>query len=198
MVKKQRKDRQLMVQHRIKATFIFGVLTLLLPLTIPTAYAEPPVESSDCLAYAYTVSEDHYFLLKSNASGFGTNITVQHNCESINVFIDGNFSVSAGNNSFIFYLEPGIHNLTIQTPNENISIYNFQVYPNRLDWAFDFEQWQLRNYDFNEYVELSASLAKANWASILSIVIVFILVTYVHWNLINSYVDRNFCEEVIK
>ena len=198
MVKKQRKDKKLMVQHRIKTTLILGILTLLLPLTIPTAYAEPPIESPDCLAYAYTVSEDHYFLLKSNASGFGTNITVQHNCESINVFIDGNFSVSAGNNSFIFYLQPGIHNLTIQTPYENISIYNFQVYPNRLDWAFDFEMWQNRNIDFNEYVELSASIAKANWASILSILIVFILVTYVHWNLINSYVDRNFCEEVTK
>ena len=101
------------------------------------------------------------------------------------------------------YFTLSFNPLTLNDGMESFTIsgnihYNFQVYPNRLDWAFDFEQWQLRNYDFNEYVELSTALAKANWASILSIVIVFILVTYVHWNLINSYVDRNFCEEVTK
>ena len=195
MEKQRRKNN--MAWHRIKTKFLIGVLILLSPNTLPGAYAEPPVES-ECLAYAYTSSEDHYFLLKSNSSGFGTNITIEHNCDNINVIVDGNFSISGGNNSIIFYLDPGLHNLTIQTPFENISIYNFQVYPNRLDWKFDFELYQMRNMDFNEYITLNVALAKANWASVSSILIVFVLVTYVYWNLINSYVDRNFCEEVIK
>lgn len=198
MVKIKLKRNEFKVRHKIKGIFLIGVLILLSPIITNPVYAEPPNSDQGCLAYAYTVSDSHYFLLKSNSSGFGTNITVEHNCESIKIFVDGNLSVNAGNNSFVFFIDPGIHNITIQTPYQNITINNFNVYPNRLDWIFDFEAWENRNYDFNEYITLTASIAAANWASILSIGIVFVLVTYVHWNLINSYVDRNFCEEVVK
>jgi high-affinity Fe2+/Pb2+ permease len=45
-------------------------------------------------------------------------------------------------------------------------------------------------------MEINVAKAQENWASFLTAVIIWILVVYVYWNLINSYVDRNYAEEV--
>ena len=75
--------------------------------------------------------------------------------------------------------------------------FNVTIMPDRLSWEFEYFEWQ-NDYDYSveQYISLTASQAKENWAAILSIVLVFTLVTMVYWNLINSYIDRNYCEEV--
>ena len=60
----------------------FGVLTLLSPIVSPTTAAEPPTSNDrGCFAYAFTTSQNHLFLLESNKTAFGSNVTIKHNCE---------------------------------------------------------------------------------------------------------------------
>jgi len=49
-----------------------------------------------------------------------------------------------------------------------------------------------------EFISIDASDSREVWASILSIVTVWVLCVYVYWKLIESYVNKNFIEEVVK
>lgn len=196
------KSRKHMAQHRIKASFFsrWGVLLLLfLSIFSFPAYAEPPVEDKECLIYAYSSSDLHYFLIQNNSLIFGNNITVEHNCNNVEVYVNNTLSVTTNNSKFIFNLGNANHNISFVGDNEFYRNYsNVQILPSRLTWAADYYDWQSSYYDytFEEYITLTSATAKANWASILSIVVVFCLVTMVYWHLINSYIDRNYCEEV--
>lgn len=175
---------------------ILGVL--LLPLISPTTSAEPPSEENKCLSYAYTESQDHYFLLESNKSAFGSNMTITHNCEYIEVWINGTFSAYTDQEKIQFPLQLGFNNIQIISDNYSKNISDLYIYPDRLSWQFEWVEWQNsdNDYSFDELILRSKATAQQNWASILSIVMVFTLTTMVYWNLINSYIDRNFCEEV--
>ena len=186
-----------MVQHRnlIAYLAVIGGL-ILLPSFSFSAYAEPPVDD-DCIAYAYTDSGNHYFLLGDNKTVFGQTMIIKHNCDYIEVSINGNFSAYTENTEIEFPVNPGFYEINIQSNNSTFTYSNVTFLPDRLTWEFEYYDWQNDNdYSFEEYVSLTAATAKANWASILSIVIVYALVVMVYWNLINSYIDRNFCEEV--
>lgn len=178
---------------------IFGVI--LLPLISPTTTAEPPIsDRKECIAYGYTESNRHYFLINDNSLVFGNNVTFEHNCESLQVNINDNISALDSTGKFTIRLEVGFQNITI-TNNENYTRnYSFvQVLPDRLSWEFEYYEWEGRNdLTLDEFISLTSSEARENWASILSIVVVFSLVTMVYWHLINSYIDRNYCEEVKK
>ena len=179
---------------------VLGLFILLSP-TFHTASAEPPVEDKSCLIYAYTGSDLHYFLVQNNSLLFGNNITVEHNCQTAQVFVNGTLAVQTNNSKFVFSLGNANHNLSFVGDNEFFRNYsNVQVLPSRLTWAADYYDWQNSYFDltFEEYISISTATAKANWASILSIVTVFTLVTMVYWHLINGYVDRNYCEEVVE
>lgn len=182
---------------------VFGIcviLGVLLLSSFNTVQAEPPIQNDECIIYGYTVSDTHYFLMRSGSSMFGTNITIEQNCDDIDVYVNGNYTASSFNNSDLkINLEPGIYDITIIS-NSNVSKFynNVTIYPNSLTWVSDYNDWKYPELNFEEYISMSSAMAKENWASILSILIVFILVTYVYWNLINSYVDRNFIEEVKK
>ena len=185
--------------RRLKIALI-GVL-ILLPLIIlsPSAYADPPQasENNNCIIYAYTESSDHKFLIDSNLKAFGNNITIVNNCDRIEVYTNSNFTLSTNNSIVKFPVNFGIQNISIITENRSINYFNVTIMPDRLSWEFEYFEWQ-NDYDYSveEYISLTASQAKENWAAILSIVLVFTLVTMVYWNLINSYIDRNYCEEV--
>ncbi|MAH82029.1 MAG: hypothetical protein CMC21_02085 [Flavobacteriaceae bacterium] len=178
---------------------ILGVI--LLPLISPTTTAEPPYsETKECIAYGYTESNRHFFLINENSLVFGTNVTFEHNCESLQLNINNNISAFDQTGKFTIILEVGFQNLTI-TNNENYTrnYSNVQVLPDRLTWEFEYYEWEGRNdFGVDELISLTSSEARENWASILSIVVVFSLVTMVYWHLINSYIDRNYCEEVKK
>ena len=174
---------------------LFGVC-LLLPLSLPIASADPP-EQKECLAYAFTTSSNHKFLLESNISAFGNNMTIIHNCEYIEVYTNNTFSAYTENEELNFPLEMGSNNILLVSGNYSKRIDNVFIYPDRLSWEFEWQEWQTGDeYEIKDFMSLAEAEAKENWASILSIVMVFSLVTMVYWNLINSYVDRNYCEEV--
>lgn len=177
---------------------IFGVL--LLPLISTNATAEPPIDENECLIYAYTESQEHYFLLESNKSAFGSNMTIVHNCEYIEVWINNTFTAYTDKDQIKFPLKLGLNNIQIKTENYTKNISSLYIFPDRLSWQFEYLDWQNNELDYSidELILRSKATAQQNWASILSIVVVFTLTTMVYWHLINSYIDRNFCEEVKK
>ena len=138
--------------------------------------------------------------MRSGSSMFGTNITFENDCQKIDVYVNGNYTASSFNSSDLkINLEPGVYDISIISENNRSLFFNnITVYPNALTWVNDYNEWKYPNLNIEEYISMTSAIAKENWASILSIVIVFVLVTYVYWNLINSYVDRNFIEEVKK
>jgi hypothetical protein len=170
------------------------VITLGLLLLPGVAGQEPPVDEEEkgCIAYAYTQSENHFFLLKDNASMFGDVLRVVHNCDDLRVYADGFFLASSGQN-FTFSLEAGIHNLSFQSSTFNESFSNVMFYPDRLNWEFDFIELQESKPQF---IDIELSELRTNWAVGVGIVVVWVLTTYVYWSLISSYIDRNFVEEV--
>jgi len=62
-----------------------------------------------------------------------------------------------------------------------------------LNWEFD---WiELNELDV-QFIDVTKAEIQENWASFLSIIIAWMLSTYVYWNLVQSYVQKNFIEEV--
>ena len=182
---------------------VFGIsviLGVLLLSSLNTIQAEPPIQENDCLIYGYTSSGEHYFLMRTGSSMFGTNITFVNDCQNIDVYVNGNYTASSFNSSELkINLEPGVYDISIISENNRSLFFNnITVYPNALTWVNDYNDWKYPKINIEEYISMTSAIAKENWASILSIVIVFVLVTFVYWNLINSYVDRNFIEEVKK
>ena len=84
--------------------FKFSVSFILLAsfLFLPTVSADDP--SSSCLAYAYTESETHAFLIQANTSNFGNEINVQTDCEYIELWIDGALVASSTGQLFSMQL----------------------------------------------------------------------------------------------
>lgn len=169
-------------------------LTALVLLLPGAAGQEPPVDEEEkgCIAYAYTESDNHFFLLKDNASMFGDVVRVVHNCEDLRVYAEGFFLASSSQN-FTFSLEAGIHNLSFESSSFNESFSNVMFYPDRLNWEFDFIELQEAKPQF---IDVDLSELRTNWAVGVGIVVVWVLTTYVYWSLISSYIDRNFVEEV--
>jgi nicotinamide riboside transporter PnuC len=156
---------------------------------------EPPVEDEKpCLYYAYTTSQEYNFLIQNNSKLFGSEVSIIHNCEYLQINLEGQF-YARSNNSMYLQFESGSHNLTIIT-NEDTRDFKIEIFPDRLEWEGDF--LLLNQKETSEFISIDLSNNRENWASIVSIVIVWVLTTYVYWRLIESYVNKNFIEEVVK
>ena len=85
-------------KHMALRVFLFVALLSLLG----SANAqEPPVEEQKgCLHYAYTSSEDYNFLILNQSKVFGQDIRFIHNCEYLQVNLEGQF-YAISNNSMI-------------------------------------------------------------------------------------------------
>ena len=198
MVKKEvtKNTDKIFMGRRSFRHFSYMVFILLFASITPVA-ADPPPLNQGCQAIAYTESGDHYFLIASNKTVFGSNVTIQLNCESIEVYFNGNFAAYTENPQISIPINMTTQSISIYSNNYSFEISNITVLPDRLTWQFEYYDWQYgERMTLEEYISLTAAQTKANWASILSIIIVFSLVTLVYWNLINSYIDRNYCEEV--
>ena len=177
---------------------LFGLL--LLPISSAQA---PPEETStsnemdkECIFYAYTKSMNHNFLISNNSSQFGERIYVVHNCEFVEVRSDGSF-LGRSNNSFNLVLGSGLYNLTFETNEEKIAFFDLTFYPDSLEWEGQYNQFMNPSQN-KEFIELDLSNEKQNWAVGISILMVWILSTFIYWKLIESYVDKNFIEEVVQ
>ena len=175
---------------------LWSVVLLALVSLLPTANAQgPPVDDESCLAYAYTSSEKHFFLLGDNSSMFGDRLMVIHDCEEVSIYIEGFFESSSSKN-FSIPIQPGITNISIEANGFNATYENVMFYPDRLEWEFDYSL--LIQEPQKETIDLELSISRTNWAVGVGILIVWVLNVYVYWSLISSYVDRNFIEEVVQ
>jgi hypothetical protein len=163
------------------------VIGLLFLLPSP-AEAAPP---DSCLAYAFTESQNHQFLVGDNTSQFGTNMTIIHDCDEIMVIIDESEFTSSRN--FTLVLDQGLHNISLIGDNFTAHYDNVNFYPDRLDWEGQYRF--LIDADV-EYIDVGIAEVRANWAVVWGVIIVWALSTMVYWNLISSYTQRNFIEEV--
>ncbi len=170
-----------------------SLIALGLLLLIPQAMADEAPPSQECLAYAYTESESHSFLVRDNSSNFGNVLKVVTDCESIELWVDGERAVFSNKTAFSYQLEQGLYNLSLVADGfeENYSYVSF--YPDRLEWRYD---WIQLNGGGIEMIEAGKATIQENWASFLSIIITWFLSTYVYWQFVQTYVQRNFIEEV--
>jgi hypothetical protein len=175
---------------RVFLFIAFGILLL------PSVNAQDPPDSQEepCLFYAYSFSQNHYFLIQNDAILYGNNLTLIHNCEYVRIYKNNEFVIES-NNSINMVIEPGIQNFTIET-NEYTRTYQVEIIPDRLEWERQYEQLFIEPQD--EFISINLSNDRENIASIFSIIIVWVLTTYVYWKLIESYVNKNFIEEVVK
>lgn len=164
---------------------------LLLP---PVSAQDPPVDD-ECLAYAYTNSEQHYFLLRGNSSMFGSTLNIIHDCDQVSIYVDG-FFLASSSNDFSTILEPGLHNVTIEADNQTLTYRNVMFYPDRLEWEYEYQI--TFDQPTKPMIDLELSYSRTNYAVGIGIFMVWVLTTYVYWSLISAYVDRNFIEEVVQ
>ena len=189
-----RGEEKMKEEKSIHKGFVFVVLVAVVSL-LPTVSGQgPPVDDEGCIAYAYTKSENHLFLLGQNTSMFGSTLNVVHNCEELEIYVDGFFQASSSTD-FSIIIEQGIHNITIQSNEFNATFGSVVFYPDRLDWQYE---WQVIENAKPEFIDIELAALQTNWAVGISIFIVWVLATYVYWSLISSYVDRNFIQEVVQ
>lgn len=179
--------------HMGLRSFLFVALGILL---LPNVNGQdPPVDDEKpCIFYAFSESEEYYFLIQNNSKLFGSEIQIITNCEYLQVNLEGQF-FARSNNSMFVDIGQGYHNLTIIT-NEQTRNFTIEIYPDRLEWEGEYTR--LFEIPETELISIDVSNSRENWASILSIVVVWVLTVYVYWKLIESYVNKNFIEEVVK
>ena len=177
--------------HAFKKPFLILLVLLLQPF-MGSAVASP----NECLAYAYTESGNHYFLMKDNSSNFGNNLTIITDCEYLEVSLDGQFFANISRNTEVT-ISPGIHNLTFENNFFNQTFSNVVFYPDYLTWEYDYLQ-MMQGLEPPQMVDAGLIDSRTNWAVFIGIVVVWILCVYVYWNLINTFVQRNFIEEVVQ
>jgi hypothetical protein len=181
---------------RVVTVVLIGLI--LLPMS---SAQDPPSSSSsqdekDCLFYAYSVSQSHYFLIQNNSSLFGSEINIIHNCDNVLLIVDG-FNYASSNESFKVKIDPGIRNITIQSEDKKEIYESVLFYPDVLLWESEYEYLMNPNID-KEFIDVDVAQLKENWAVAFGIIIVWGLSTLVYWKLIQSYVDKNFIEEVVQ
>lgn len=177
-----------------KRSYAFKVLPLLVLLLLQPMIGSAVASPNQCLAYAYTKSGNHYFLMANNSSNFGDNLTIITNCEYIEISIEGEFYANITRNTEI-YIEPGKYNLTFENENFTRTYSNVVFYPNYLTWEANYLD-MVRSLEPPNMIEEGLFETRLNWAVFFGIIVVWVLCVYVYWNLINTFVQRNFIEEV--
>jgi hypothetical protein len=171
------------------------VLVLTLAVLPPPATAQGAAAGPPCLAYAFTQSGDYDFLATNDHVVHGDNLTIIHNCQRLEAFVDDVYVGGTNSSSFRVPVSPGMVNLSlIDVEGNQIWNLTFEVIPDRLKWDIQWEQLQL---SLPSYVDGAEVSRQANWAAAMTGLIVWVLSVYVYWNLINSFVQRNYVEEVV-
>ncbi len=154
----------------------------------------PPDDDSGCLAYAFTRSADHAFLLESNSTIYGSDAFVIHNCGNVTVFINGSFAAQ-GESGLRVPIPAGMLDFTIQSQGVLlVEAYSVEMRPDRLEWEYEWQEIQ-QNKPIS--VDPNHVAIQQNWAAGLTALIVWVLSVQVFWHLVNGFVQRNYVEEVL-
>ena len=175
-----------------------GLLVVLSLLPLVQAQSQPPIQQDECLAYAFTRSGEHGFLLENNSIAYGNTIFIRSNCETVNVFIDGQRYSTYTNQSLIqIYFECVSLNMTIQADNFTYYAQNVVLFESQFSWSQNYLEYQEQLPEMT-FIELGKMTFQENVVSVASIVIVWFLSVNIYWALINHYLDRNLFEEVVE
>ena len=166
----------------IVALFIFGLCCL------PHASALDPPQ---CIGYAYTTDDNHYFLLQNNSTMYGTTLIIKHNCDNMKVYLNSDIIHESNTNSTI-YIPEGINNYTFILDNQTFQYSNVNVIDLNLGWLDQYQEY----LDNQPSISANDSSKLVNWVAFFTGVIIWALSVNVYWRLINHYVDRNYFEEV--
>ena len=172
---------------------IQGLIVAFIVLAVaspPTVEAASPPDS--CLAYAFTESDNHRFLIGSNLTAYGNEINLVHDCGRAEIWIDGSF-YAEGETGLSVSVEAGNYTVELRGQNQTWTYSNVEIRPDRLDWDFNFSLVYDREV---KLIPESEAKVMQNWAAGATGLIIWVLCVYVYWNLINSYTQRNFIEEV--
>lgn len=168
---------------------------LLAPLAASSgAGAQTPPEEGGCIAYAFTRSQNHAFLLESNSTVYGGDAIVIHDCGNVTVAIDGAFA-ARGESGMNVPLPSGQFNMVITDDDQSILVeaIGVEMRPDRLEWEYEWEAIQSRQ---PVSVEPDFLSQQQNIAAGITALIVWVLSVQVFWHLVNGFVQRNFIEEV--
>lgn len=171
---------------------IHGLTAVLFMLAVSPPISAAAVGPPDCLAYAYLESDDHLFLVGNNSTAYGSDLYLEHNCGRAEILINGEF-FAEGQTGLSAPIEPGNYTIEIRSENNSWRYSNFEIRPDRLDWNFNFS---LAFPENEALIPESEAIVMQNWAAGATGLIIWVLCVYVYWNLINSYTQRNFIEEV--
>lgn len=171
----------------------FVILTLSL---LPLVQAQPQPLEDDCLAYAFTKSDQHSFLLENYSIAYGDQIFIRTNCDQFTVYFDNVFHSNYTDQKEIMipYSSNSI-NLTIESGNYSYFAYKVVRFDNEFSWSSEYVQY-IENQP--SLIEVGALTFQENVVSVGSIVIVWFLSVNIYWALINHYLDRNLFEEVVE
>lgn len=171
---------------------IHGLIVAVSMLALVTSPSAAAVSPPDCLAYAYLESDDHRFLIGNNSTGYGSDLYLIHNCGRAEILLNGEF-LAEGESGLSVPIQSGNYTIEIRSENNSWRYSNFEIRPDRFDWDFNFTL----SYPQSEtLIPQSEAVVMQNWAAGATGLIIWVLCVYVYWNLINSYTQRNFIEEV--
>ena len=165
---------------------------------LPLVQAQQPPPSEECLAYAYTRSDGHSFLIENNTIVYGNQILIKTDCKKFDVYFDNEFYASYDNvkDTSIFY--DGINiNMTIKSGNYTMYANNVVIFQNQFTWSNEYVRYN-QNLPELTYFELGEIVFKENVVSVSAIIIVWFLSVNIYWVLINHYLDRRLFEEVVE
>ncbi len=187
--------------RRNKIGCVIGLLAVLASLSlIPLvqAQAQPPIRQDECMAYAFTRSGDHGFLLENNSFAYGTTIFIRTNCEELQLKIDGEkYSTYRNQTEIAFNFESPMINMTLESGNFSYYAENVSIFQDRFTWSDNYIQYMDEKPTMT-FIELGALTFQENVVSVASIVMVWFLSVNIYWALINHYLDRNLFEEVVE
>jgi hypothetical protein len=173
---------------------IHGLVLAVIVIISPMATATNP----PCLVYSYTTAqnEPHYSLIQNDSYVFGNQLTIISSCNNTELYLNDNlFGITEGN-SLNAYISQGEHNLSIISGGE---IFNFTN-------IYFIEGGQLNNIVNQLPNEYNPNSIKINpgeidsielMSGIGAIILSWFIVTFILWNIINKYHQKNFCEEVM-
>ena len=177
---------------------VAGLLVVLSLLPLVQAQSQPPIQGDECLAYAFTRSGDHGFLLENNSIAYGNTIFIRTNCEQIDVFFDGVRTSTYTNQSMIQIFFEGVSlNMTLQSGNYTYYAQNVVLFESQFTWSQNYLDYT-QNLPEMTFIEFGKMTFQENVVSVASIVIVWFLSVNIYWALINHYLDRNLFEEVVE